>query len=224
MVEMLSELAVVGKFMIRPVKLSSLTDWCNYGGLENFIGYMPTIHVLVKGWISFVLCLTSDVKRIMSRRWMWAKLSLMKQLHCCLDPQIEALKVQHLWALLLGFPLEPWNFQALEAMGNKFGKAIFVDECALEVVDKIVVKVPVEVDMRKGLILDMKSIGEILILFREWTTGRSILDAICVEKSDIFNIKVKIIFGKKNPDKSLRSKKNGSARGILWTWMQNPLN
>lgn len=43
---------------------------------------------------------------------------------------------QHLWALLLGIPVELWNLHALETLGNELGRMIHVDELSLEAVDK----------------------------------------------------------------------------------------
>lgn len=80
----------------------------------------------------------------------------MKHWHPVLDPSIGPLIVQHLWALLLGWPMELWNVRLPEAFGNQLGKLVLVDEKSLLFVDKKVERVLVEVYISKGLIPDIE--------------------------------------------------------------------
>ena len=151
------ETALVDKFMHRPFSLVLVNEWCTVGGLQTFLGYMPTVNVMVKGWVSFGLHSSSNTRKLLQRQWLWGNSSLvLKRWHCVFDLKSKPFLIHQLWGLLPGPPLELWNYISLEAVGSKMGKVVYVDEKSLEGVDKRIAKVLMEVNVSKGLVLELE--------------------------------------------------------------------
>lgn len=77
---------------------------------------------------------------------------VLKEWHSPFDPRTKSLLIQHLWALLRGFPLPLWSMRDLEEVGKMLRKVVYIDEVSLENMDKRLAHVLVEVNVSKSLI------------------------------------------------------------------------
>ena len=55
MVESLAETMIVSKFMHMLISLVLLIDWCTNDGMKTFLGYIPFVNALFKGWVCFIV-------------------------------------------------------------------------------------------------------------------------------------------------------------------------
>lgn len=70
------------------------------------MGYSPIISLLMKGWICVTCKSEEDAKVVLSKYWVWGTHSLvLKKWNPTFNLRTNPFKIQHLWALLLGFPL-----------------------------------------------------------------------------------------------------------------------
>jgi hypothetical protein len=81
--------------------------------------------------------------------------------HSGFDPQTKPFVIQHIWVLLPGLPLELWSGPILESIANSLGKFISFDEKILQQEDKRVVKVLVELDISKGILLELDMVWKL---------------------------------------------------------------
>jgi hypothetical protein len=72
------------------------------------------------------------------------------------DPWSKPFVIQHVWVLLLDFPLELWSEASLKDITNKLGKFVALDKDFLNLEDKRIARVLVELDLSKGLLEKME--------------------------------------------------------------------
>ena len=72
------------------------------------------------------------------------------------DPASDYFQFLHLWVLLPGLPLQLWNAEAPEAIGNELGRFIKVDEHSLKDPGKCMGKVLVEIDIHSSLLENLE--------------------------------------------------------------------
>ena len=119
---------------------------------KPFLTYVPTISLLVRGWIVFVFLEDAHASEVLSRLWRVGNGSLvLDRWHVNFDPTRERVQKRHLWALLSGLPFLLWNRSLLEGVGNTIGRFVALDDDFMNSFDKGKAKILVEMDISKGL-------------------------------------------------------------------------
>lgn len=154
-VESLSAKALVGKFTGKvvsrdsPIKLKEV-------GWQKLLGYCLRFHILVKGWLCFECNSGKDVEKILSKAWLWGPSSLvLKKWMPKFDPCTEPFVAQHVWVLLLGFPLELWSKMVFVSIVDSICKFVFIDECSFAQEHKGH-KALVELDLSRGFLPEVE--------------------------------------------------------------------
>jgi hypothetical protein len=97
------------------------------------LGYVPEIMYLAKGWLGFIYRTSEDTTLLLASCWVFGGSSIMlKRWRVAFDPDIDYFPQRHLWVLLLGLPVHPWNEGALKAIGDALGTFISVDQQSLK--------------------------------------------------------------------------------------------
>jgi hypothetical protein len=81
---------------------------------------------------------------------------MLKKWRLPFNPETEYFSFRHIWVMLLGLPLYLWNKGALTAIRNNLGSFIMVGKKNLEVSNRKVAKVLVEMDVHLGLLTTME--------------------------------------------------------------------
>jgi hypothetical protein len=142
---------LVGRMAYKNLYVENFTVW-----LERIwvpvIGYLPEIIFLTKGWVGIICASPEDVELLLSRKWINGKSSLLlKRWRLDFNPEIEYFSVRHIWVLLPGLPMYLWNEGALTSIGNSQGNFIIVYLKNLDLAQRKVAKVLVEMDVHLGL-------------------------------------------------------------------------
>jgi len=72
------------------------------------------------------------------------------------DPYFEPFVIQHVWVLLPNLPIELWLEASLKDIANKLGNFAALDKYFLNIEDKRIERVIVEMDMFKRLLAEME--------------------------------------------------------------------
>ena len=108
-VEALSRRALIGRLEYVSMEKKDWLSWATEFW-KPFLTYVPTISLLVRGWIVFVFLEESHATDVLSRLWRVGNGSLvLDRWHVNFDPARERVKKRHLWAILPGLPLPLWN-------------------------------------------------------------------------------------------------------------------
>jgi hypothetical protein len=148
----LSLCALVGRLSYFSLCKCSLSVWIT-SAWSPLLGYILEVIYISHGWFGFLFRTSEDTQKILEKLWAISGCNLMlKRWWVSFDPTTDYFCFCHLWVLLPGFPLQLWNEKALEAIGNKLGRYISLDEYSLRAPDRRLGKVLVEVDIHSGLL------------------------------------------------------------------------
>ena len=107
------------------------------------------------GWMLFEFYYRRDVDKVMDKVCLLGFINLfLRWWHSISNLRHEPFVVQHLWVLFLGFPLELWKLIVFEMVGDKLRISIYFSEKSLEHEDNRLAQVLMEIDIRKGLVLE----------------------------------------------------------------------
>lgn len=150
-VEALCSRALIGRLEYATMGKQDWYEWA-LAHWKPFLTYVPAISLLVRGWIVFVFLEAEHATTILNRLWCVGKGSLvLDRWHSHFDPARERIKKCHLWTLLPGLPFQLWNRTILEGIGNTIGHFVAVEDDLLNVYDKRIARILVEMDTSKGL-------------------------------------------------------------------------
>ena len=87
--------------------------------------------------------------------------------HTSFDPLKEKINKRHLWVLLPQLPFPLWSKSILEGIGNTIGRFVSVEDDFLQVYDKRIARILVEMDISRGLPAEVELLcGERLLIQR----------------------------------------------------------
>ena len=93
------------------------------------MGYIPDIHVLPHGWFLLKLKKEEDGHKLLDRKWEWGVSKLILQKWWIdFDAMKEPHNKQQIWVILPGLPMVFWEEEYLEAIGNKLGKFVALED------------------------------------------------------------------------------------------------
>jgi hypothetical protein len=116
------------------------------------LGYSPEIRYLTKGWYGFICKTPEDSARLLAKRWVVGRSSLMiKRWRVAFNPVTEYFEKRHLWVLLPGLPLHLWTVAAMEAIGNSLGSFVSLDDSVMKAPSRKMGKILVEINIHEGL-------------------------------------------------------------------------
>ena len=103
-VEALSRRALIGRLEYASMEKKDWVSWASKYW-KPFLTYVPSISLLVRGWIVFVFLEDSHASEVLSRLWRVGNGSLvLDRWHVNFDPVTERVKKRLLWAILPGLP------------------------------------------------------------------------------------------------------------------------
>jgi hypothetical protein len=143
---------LVGRFNGKSPGISALQSWIDQEWTP-LLGYLPEIHVLTRGWVSFMLKNEKDCAELLQKSWSWGPSGLfLKPWSVDFDPARESVSVMKVWAILPGLPLAFWTREALETIGNKLGAFVGLEPNWATKNDRRWAWIQVEVNVREGLV------------------------------------------------------------------------
>ena len=99
-VEALSRRALIGRLEYASIEKKDWVSWASEFW-KPFLSYVPSISLLVRGWIVFVFLEDSHASEVLSCLWRVGNGSLvLDRWHVNFDPMRERVKKCHLWAIL----------------------------------------------------------------------------------------------------------------------------
>lgn len=112
---------MVGRFNGKATSILALQSWIDQEWTP-LLGYLPEIHVLTRGWVSFMFKDEKDCAELLQKSWSWGPSGLfLKPQSVDFDPSTELVSVLKVWAILPGLHLALCTREALETIGNKLG-------------------------------------------------------------------------------------------------------
>jgi len=143
---------LVGRLCYRHLCKTDLAVWVQ-NSWRPFLGYVPEISFLTRGWLSFHLCSPKDSTLILDWLWQLDDGNLMlKRRRISFDPSEDYFRLWHFLVLFPSLPLYLWNEKAFEPVGNTLGWFVSVNSNALVEPVKKVENVLVEIDIYEGLL------------------------------------------------------------------------
>ena len=127
---------LVRRFYGKHVGENSLQNWMeiNQGAILDQI---PSFHIMSRGWILFRLHSQLDKHRLMECNWSWVPSRLiLKMWQVDFDARRGQKKMQHVWVILLRFPMIFWQKLVLEAIRDKLGRLISLEENWDKMIDR----------------------------------------------------------------------------------------
>lgn len=145
---------------------NSWVSWANEHWKPLF-NYIPTISLLSRGWIVFVFLDPVHCTRVLDQMWRVGKGSLvLGRWHANFDPCKEKVSRRHLWVLLPQLPFPLWSKSILEGIGNTIGRFVAVEDDFLQVYDKRMARILVELDISRGLPAEVELLCEERLLIQ----------------------------------------------------------
>lgn len=150
-VEELEGRAIVGKFYGRWMSFFTMEAWVDTHWSPN-LGYSPTFHLLLRGWIGCVFWSKEDAVFILSNHRYWNRILFCgKPWHPLFDAREKALDNVLTWIKLPKLPSKFQSEKGLKAIGDTFGTFISVDGSYKNSRFHSILRILVELDPRQGL-------------------------------------------------------------------------
>ena len=129
------------------------------------INYVPTISLLANNWVVIEFIDAVDASCILGNLWTVSKGSLvLSRWHFGFDPLTEKVTIRHLWVLLPAFPFPLWSKDILTSLANSLGRFVALEKDFHLQFDKRTAKVLVELEISRGLILEVDIIFGSLVI------------------------------------------------------------
>ena len=147
--------ALIGRLEYCSLMKEGCVEWAT-SYWKPLIHYVPSISLLENKWLVFVFIKEPDASLILEKLWPVFYGSLvLKQSHSRFDLLTKRVTIRHLWVLLPALPFPLWNKDVLIDLANLLGWFVALERDFHLIYDKRMAKVLVEVDITKGLILEL---------------------------------------------------------------------
>ena len=119
---------------------------------NQVLRYTPHYNVLHRGWFLFNISKEEDNTLLLQWSWNWGPSGLiLRKSHIDFNARREPHNLQQIWAILPGLPMVFWQQHILEAIGNKIGKFIKLEDDWVDKIDLRCAQILIEIDMRDSI-------------------------------------------------------------------------
>jgi hypothetical protein len=147
--------ALVGRFQGQKMSTKTLKEWL-YQTRVRSLGYCPRFHLLVEGWMDFVLQPVENVEKILRKKRRWDFIVLIfKQWNPFFDVKLERSYIVLVWVKLPGLPMEFWLSNIFQKNGKAIGTFMEADITFMEMRVMTYVRTLVGLDIQDGLPKEM---------------------------------------------------------------------
>ena len=109
-------------------------------------------HILSRGWILFHIKTKVERQILLNNNWKWGSLGLIiKNWSVEFDANREPQNMQKILSILPELPMMFWKKEIMEAIGDKIGKFVALEEEWEQKVDIRCAKILIEVDLHDGM-------------------------------------------------------------------------
>jgi len=146
----MTKLTLVGRVNGRVFALRTISNWMK--DAWSFLGYVPEVVELCRNWVAFYFHSEEQAQLILRQNWsIDGSPMLIKPWSPLFDASRERVDIIPIWVRLPALPLQFWEEEHFQSIGNLLGEFLESDKSYLDSKQRKMARILVKINVREGL-------------------------------------------------------------------------